>query len=153
MSEPAPHARFANEPGERIEPTLPVPAEPARVAPRSTWEPVAPVPYSPPVPPAEPPSRLFPLSLDADEAAARARSIPILGGLALIFGVCSLFKAPLVLGPLAMGFGIAALCRRQISLGAIGGVAGLVGLLISPLFWTLVGLGWLGALAWAWLLG
>jgi hypothetical protein len=155
MSEPAPHPQPANASGERIEPTLPMPAGPAHVAPgsTSTWEPVTPVPYSPPLPPAQPPSRGVPLFLDVDEAAARPRSIPILGGLSAIFGICSLFKAPLVLGPLAMIFGIAALYRRQVSLGAIGGIAGLVGLLISPLFWAIVGLGWLGTWLWAWLLG
>lgn len=84
---------------------------------------------------------------------ARARSVPILGGLAAIFGICSLFKAPLALGPLAIIFGMAALCRRQVSLGAIGGIAGLVGLLISPTFWAVVGLGWLGTWLWASLLG
>ncbi len=148
MSEPAPHPRPANSPADRIEPTLLVPADMAG----APYEPVTPVPYSPPVP-AEPPSRGFPLSLGAEEIGARARSMPVLGGLAVIFGICALFKAPVVLGPLAMAFGIAALCRRQVSLGAIGGIAGLVGLLISPLFWTLVGLGWLGTWLWSWLLG
>ena len=150
MSEPAPHPRPANSPAERIEPTLPVPTDRVGGAAGASYEPVTPVPYSPPLP-AAPPSGGFPLSLEAEEIGARA--IPILGGLAVIFGICSLFKAPLVLGPLAMIFGVAALCRRQVSLGAIGGIAGLVGLLISPLFWAIIGLGWLGTWLWAWLLG
>jgi hypothetical protein len=88
------------------------------------------------------------LALDEPEG-ARTRSIPILGGLAAIFGIAALFNTPIVLGPLALVFGLAALCRRQVSLGVIGGVAGLVALLISPVFWALLGLGWLAG----WLLG
>ncbi len=148
MSDPAPHPRRANTPAERIEPTLPMPAGMAGM-PR---EQRTPVPYSPPLA-ARPPSGDLPLSWEAAEIGARVRAVPILGGLAVIFGIGALFKAPLVLGPLAMAFGLAALCRRQVSLGAIGGIAGLVGLLISPLFWTLVGLGWVGAWLWAWFLG
>lgn len=58
-----------------------------------------------------------------------------------------------MLGPLAIGFGLAALLRRQVSLGTIGGVSGLVGLLISPLFWGLIGVTWAGSWLWSWLAG
>ena len=89
------------------------------------------------------------LSVATEDLGGRTRGIPVLGGLAAIFGIVALFKAPVVLGPLGILFGLAALLRGQAGLGLIGGVTGLVALAISPMFWALFGLAWLGS----WLLG
>lgn len=91
----------------------------------------------------------FDLSFGRPAAAAAPSGVPVLGALSAIFGVAALFKAPVVLAPLAFLFGLGALFRRQTGLAAIGGIAGAVALAISPVFWTLVGLAWLGS----WLLG
>lgn len=111
------------------------------------------IPFDPARPPAPPPDAGFSLAPWPDGGTGfrvdGGRGIPILGGLAAIFGIAALFNAPIVLGPLALAFGVAALFRRQVSLGVIGGIAGLVALLISPMFWALLGLGWLAG----WLLG
>jgi hypothetical protein len=68
---------------------------------------------------------------------------PVLGCLAAIFGIAALFKATLILAPLGLGFAAAAVFARQFSWAAVGGIASLVALLISPLFWTILGLAWL----------
>ena len=91
----------------------------------------------------------FALSVGTEDPGRWTRRIPVLGGLAAIFGIVALFKAPVVLGPLGILFGLAALLRGQAGLGVIGGVTGAVALAISPMFWTLFGLAWLGS----WLLG
>lgn len=109
----------------------------------------APVEAGPgPVPPARP-TIGFGLSLGLPEAGAPPRGLPVLGGLAAVFGVAALFKAPLVLAPLGFLFAIGALFRRQAGWAAIGSVAGAVALAISPMFWAVLGLAWLGS----WLLG
>ena len=103
--------------------------------------------------PAPVPDAGFNLGLGVEELGTRARGLPVLGGLAAVFGVAALFKAPLVLGPLGFLFGLAALVRRQFGLGAIGGVSGLVALAISPSFWGLLGLAWAWSWLWGWLSG
>jgi hypothetical protein len=107
-----------------------------------------PAPAVPAAPPAISDAE-FGLSLEMRDLGARARSIPILGGLAAVFGVAALFKAPLVLAPLGLLFALAALFRRQLGLAVIGGVSAVVALAISPVFWAVIGLAWLGS----WLLG
>src|SRR3546814_13568934 len=79
-------------------------------------------------PPAPPPDAGFSLAPWPDGGTGLrvdgGRGIPILGGLAAIFGIAALFNTPIVLGPLALAFGIAALFRRQVSLGVPGGMYG-----------------------------
>lgn len=70
---------------------------------------------------------------------------PVLGSLALIFGVAGLVQKPLAFAPLALVFAAAALVRGQRRLAAIGGVSALAALAGSYAFWTLIGLGWLWA--------
>lgn len=96
----------------------------------------------PPAPPAISDAE-FGLSLEMQNLGARARGIPILGGLAAIFGVAALFKAPLVLAPLGLLFALTALFRRQVGLAVIGGVSAVVALAITPAVWILFGLAWL----------
>lgn len=133
MTDSAPHLPSPDRPDLRVAPSAPIPLPvPRRGAPVEADR-----------------GPGFVLSLGADDLGARARGIPVLGGLAAIFGIVALFKAPVVLGPLGILFGLAALLRGQAGLGAIGGVTGVVALAISPMFWALFGLAWLGG----WLLG
>ena len=71
------------------------------------------------------------------------RPPPILGALAVIFGVTALYKATLILAPIALLVGAAALFRRQGGWGLIGMGAAVVALAITPSFWALLGLAWL----------
>lgn len=71
------------------------------------------------------------------------RAPPILGTLAVIFGVTALYKATLFLAPIALALGIIAVFRRQAGWGLIGMGAAFVALVIDPAFWGLVGLAWL----------
>jgi hypothetical protein len=68
---------------------------------------------------------------------------PILGSLAVIFGLVALFKAPLLFGPLGAGFGLLALLRGQFWFAAVGGLTGLAGLVAAPAFWAILGASWL----------
>lgn len=68
---------------------------------------------------------------------------PILGSLALIFGLAALFTAPLLFGPLGALFGLAALLRGQFWFAAVGGLTGLAGLAAAPSFWAILGFGWI----------
>jgi hypothetical protein len=68
---------------------------------------------------------------------------PVLGSLAVIFGIAALFKATLLLAPLALVFALLAAIGRQFSWAAIGGIAGLAALATSPWFWGIVGMAWL----------
>jgi len=68
---------------------------------------------------------------------------PILGSLAVIFGIAALFKATLLLAPLALVFALLAVLFRQFSWAAIGGISGLAALATSPWFWGIVGMTWL----------
>jgi hypothetical protein len=68
---------------------------------------------------------------------------PILGSLAVIFGVASLFTGTLVLAPLALALAFAAALLRQVSWSVIGGASAVVGLATSKYFWALLGLAWL----------
>ncbi len=67
---------------------------------------------------------------------------PILGSLALIFGLNALFQAPLVFGPLGALFGLLALLRGQFWFAGVGGLTALAALAASPTFWALIGVGW-----------
>lgn len=89
------------------------------------------------------------LAFGLQDVDSGARRVPVLGGLAVIFGIAALFNAPIALGPLAILFALGALLRGQAGLAAIGGISAVVALAISPVFWTVVGLAWLGS----WLLG
>lgn len=76
---------------------------------------------------------------------------PILGSLAVIFGVASLFTSTLVLAPLALAMALAAGIFRQISWAVIGGAAATVALATSKYFWALLGLAWLiNRVGWLW---
>jgi hypothetical protein len=68
---------------------------------------------------------------------------PVLGSLAVIFGIAALFKATLLLAPLALVFAMLAALFRQFSWAAIGGISGLAALATSPWFWGIVGMTWL----------
>lgn len=68
---------------------------------------------------------------------------PILGSLALVFGLAALAKAPLLFGPLGAAFGLFALLRGQFWFAAVGGLTGLAGLAAAPSFWALLGASWL----------
>lgn len=67
---------------------------------------------------------------------------PILGSLALIFGLTALLQAPIVFGPLGALFGLLALLRGQFWFAAVGGLTALAALAASPTFWALIGLSW-----------
>jgi len=76
---------------------------------------------------------------------------PILGSLAVIFGVASLFTSTLALAPLAVAMALAAGIFRQISWAVIGGAAATVALATSKYFWALLGLAWLiNRVGWLW---
>jgi hypothetical protein len=69
----------------------------------------------------------------------------------MIFGVTALFKATIVLAPLGLAFALAAGLARQFAWAAVGGIAAVVALLISPVFWALLGIAWLiERLGWLW---
>lgn len=68
---------------------------------------------------------------------------PIIGSLAVIFGVVALFKATVVLAPLGLFCALLAAGFRQYGWAAIGAGAAIAALLTSPAFWTLLGLAWL----------
>jgi hypothetical protein len=76
-------------------------------------------------------------------AAAPRWEPPILGSLAVIFGVASLFTGTLVLAPLATVLALAAALFRQVSWSVIGGASAIVALATSKYFWALLGLAWL----------
>jgi len=138
MSEPAPHPDFQPDPGSV---SAPIPLPVAHRGPAAV--------QAQAVPPPALSDAEFGLALELQGLGARVRSIPVLGGLAAIFGVAALFKAPLVLAPLGLLFALAALFRRQVGLAAIGGISAGVALAISPVFWAVIGFAWLGG----WLLG
>ena len=71
------------------------------------------------------------------------RKPPVLGLLAVIYGVVALIKLPILFGPLAILFAIAALCRKQYWYAGVGAATGAAGLVSSSTFWLLVGSGWL----------
>jgi hypothetical protein len=134
MTEPAPHPEFQPDPGSVSAPIpLPVAHRGATAVPVQAAS----------VPPPAISDAEFGLSLEMRDLGVRARSIPILGGLAAVFGVAALFKAPLVLAPLGLLFALAALFRRQVGLAVIGAVSAVVALAITPTVWILFGLAWL----------
>jgi len=97
----------------------------------------------PPPPAVLPNEPVLPLELaPAPVMAAAPWQPPILGSLAVIFGIAALFKATLLLGPLALVFAFLAVLGRQFSWAAIGGIAGLAALATSPWFWGILGLAW-----------
>jgi hypothetical protein len=103
--------------------------------------------YEPPPPPVVMPNEpVLPTAPAAAEQPAPPRAAawqpPVLGSLAVIFGIAALFKATLLLGPLALIFAFLAAIGRQFSWAAIGGIAGLAALATSPWFWGIVGLAW-----------
>lgn len=73
----------------------------------------------------------------------RAWTPPVSGALAAIFGVASLFKMAWILAPLAVLLAILAGVRGHHGWAAIGLGTAIVGLAISPWFWTALGLAWL----------
>jgi len=105
-----------------------------------------------PVAPVEPVQPQAPIITVATTAAPTAHwQPPILGSLAVIFGVASLFTGTLVLAPLALALALAAGIFRQISWAVIGGAAATVALATSKYFWALLGLAWLvNRVGWLW---
>jgi hypothetical protein len=75
--------------------------------------------------------------------AAKPWTPPVSGALAAIFGVASLFKMAWILAPLAVLLAIVAGLRGHHGWAAIGLGTAIVGLAISPWFWTFLGLAWL----------
>ncbi len=112
-------------------------------------QPTAPVA---PVLPDEPVQPQVPIITVATTAPAAAPwQPPILGSLAVIFGVASLFTGTLVLAPLALVLALAAGIFRQVSWAVIGGAAATVALATSKYFWALLGLAWLiNRVSWLW---
>ena len=106
-----------------------LPANPAAAA----------LPAEPPVPTALP---IITVSTTAPAAAPRWEP-PILGSLAVIFGVASLFTGTLLLAPLAIVLAVVAALFRQVSWSVIGCASAVVGLATSKYFWALLGLAWL----------
>src|SRR5258708_39455314 len=68
---------------------------------------------------------------------------PVLGLLAVIYGLVALIKLPILFGPLALIFAVAAICRKQYWYAAVGAATGAAGLVSSTTFWLLLGSGWL----------
>jgi hypothetical protein len=67
-------------------------------------------------------------------------SPPVLGALAVIFGVTAFYKATLLLGPLAIIAGIIACLRKQWGWGLIGILSAAAALAVDPYFWGLAGI-------------
>jgi hypothetical protein len=117
--------------------------------PKGAAAPVAPATPALPAEPAQPPASIITVATTA--APAPQWQPPILGSLAVIFGVASLFTGTLVLAPLALALALAAGIFRQISWAVIGGAAATVALATSKYFWALLGLAWLiNRASWLW---
>ena len=114
--------------------------------PKSVAAPTAPVA---PVEPVQPQTPIITVATTA--AAATHWQPPILGSLAVIFGVAALFTGTLVLAPLALVLAVAAGIFRQIPWAIIGGASATVALATSKYFWALLGLAWLiNRVGWLW---
>ena len=98
---------------------------------------------APTVLPNEPLLNLTPVSAQPPVLPGKSWQPPVLGSLAVIFGIAALFKATLLLAPLALVFALLAALFRQFSWAAIGGISGLAALATSPWFWGIVGMTWL----------
>jgi hypothetical protein len=120
--------------------------------PKGSQAPAAPIAPMAPVQPVEPAQPQAPVITVATTAAPTAHwQPPVLGSLAVIFGVASLFTGTLVLAPLALVLALAAGFFRQISWAIIGGAAATVALATSKYFWALLGLAWLiNRVSWLW---
>jgi hypothetical protein len=118
---------------------IPLPKVPAIAAVPAT--PAVPVTPTPPALPAQPQAPIIAVATTAPPATHWQP--PILGSLATIFGVASLFTGTLVLAPLALVLALAAGIFRQISWAVIGASAATVALATSKYFWALLGLAWL----------
>jgi hypothetical protein len=102
-----------------------------------------------PVPPVQ---QLTPVITVATAAPAAAPwQPPVLGSLAVIFGVAALFTGTLVLAPLALALALAAGIFRQLPWAIIAGASATVALVTSKYFWALLGLAWLiNRVGWLW---
>ena len=129
---------------------IPLPKVPAVAAVPSTPA----VPATPEVPalPVQPVQLQAPIIAVATTAPPAAHwQPPVLGSLAVIFGIASLFTGTLVLAPLALVLALAAGIFRQVSWAVIGGAAATVALATSKYFWALLGLAWLiNRVGWLW---
>src|SRR5204862_6212008 len=106
--------------------------------PKNVTAPTAPTAPMPPSAPVEPVQPQAPIITVATAAPAAAHwQPPILGSLAVIFGVASLFTGTLVLAPLALVLALAAGLLRQTSWAVIGAAAATVALATSKYFWAL----------------
>ncbi len=112
-------------------------------------EPIAPLAPVLPVEPVQPPTPIITVATTAPPATHWQP--PILGSLAVIFGVAALFTGTLVLAPLALVLAVAAGIFRQIPWAIIGGASATVALATSKYFWGLLGLAWLiNRVSWLW---
>lgn len=93
--------------------------------------------------PNEPLLNLTPVPAQPPVLPGKSWQPPVIGSLAVIFGIAALFKATLLLAPLALAFALLAALFRQFSWAAIGGISGLAALATSPWFWGIVGMTWL----------
>jgi len=120
--------------------------------PKSVTAAAAPTAPVAPVQPVQPVQPQAPIITVATTAAPAAHwQPPILGSLAVIFGVASLFTGTLVLAPLALVLAATAGIFRQISWAVIGGASAIVALATSKYFWALMGLAWLiNRVSWLW---
>ena len=120
--------------------------------PKGSQPAAAPIAPALPGAPVEPVQPQAPIITVATTAAPTAHwQPPVLGSLAVIFGVASLFTGTLVLAPLALVLALAAGFFRQISWAIIGGAAATVALATSKYFWALLGLAWLiNRVSWLW---
>jgi hypothetical protein len=126
---------------------IPLPKVPAVAAVPAT--PAIPATPEVPVQPVQPQAPIIAVATTATPAAHWQP--PVLGSLAVIFGIASLFTGTLVLAPLALVLALAAGIFRQVSWAVIGGAAATVALATSKYFWALLGLAWLmNRVGWLW---
>jgi hypothetical protein len=120
--------------------------------PKVPTAPALPLAAAAPALPSEPvPAQASIITVATTAAPAPHWQPPILGSLAVIFGVAALFTGTLVLAPLALILALAAGVFRQIPWAVIGGAAATVALATSKYFWALLGLAWLiNRVGWLW---
>ena len=113
--------------------------------------PSAPAAAALPAEPVPPVQQLTPVITVATAAPAAPWQPPVLGSLAVIFGVAALFTSTLVLAPLALALALVAGIFRQVPWAVIGGASATVALATSKYFWALLGLAWLiNRVGWLW---
>ncbi|HWA41841.1 MAG TPA: hypothetical protein VHA10_01425 [Hypericibacter adhaerens] len=130
------------QPRDIIDVTAAPKAAVVRLTPVAPMQPAAAAEPLPPEPAAWPSEESGPSAVFALPP-AYLRKPPVLGLLAVIYGIVALIKLPILFGPLAILFAIAAACRKQFWYAALGAATGAAGLVSSTTFWLLLGGGWL----------